>query len=67
MGNIGIDLLSRGSVEEVVAKVRRTLKAVSAYGPHIMSSANTITSWVRPENYLALVNTTKQYGQYPLA
>jgi len=32
-----------------------------------MSSANTITSWVRPENYLALVNTTKQYGQYPLA
>jgi uroporphyrinogen decarboxylase len=66
MGNISIDLLSRGSVQEVVAEVRRTLQDVSAYGPHIMSSANTITSWVRPENYLALVNTTKQFGQYPI-
>lgn len=67
MGNISIDLLARGSVEQVIAEVRRTLKEVSAYGPHIMSSANTITSWVRPENYLALVNTTKQFGQYPIA
>jgi uroporphyrinogen decarboxylase len=67
MGNISIDLLSRGSVEQVVAEVRRTLTAVSAHGPHIMSSANTITSSVRPENYLALVNTTRQFGRYPLA
>ncbi len=67
MGNISIDLLARGSVEEVVAEVRRTLQDVSAHGPHIMSSANTITSWVRPENYLALVNTTKQFGRYPIA
>jgi uroporphyrinogen decarboxylase len=67
MGNISVDLLSRGSVAEVVAEVRRTLTEVSAHGPHIMSSGNTIPSWVRPENYLALVNTTKQYGWYPIA
>ena len=67
MGNISIDLLSRGSVEQVVAEVRRTLTDVSAHGPHIMSSANTIASSVRPENYLALVKTTKQFGQYPIA
>jgi len=67
LGNISVDLLSRGSVEQVVSEVRRTLAAVSAHGPHIMSSANTITSWVRPENYLAMVRTTKQFGSYPLA
>ena len=31
-----------------------------------MSSANTITSSVKPENYLALVKTTQEYGQYPI-
>ncbi|MGO8745306.1 MAG: uroporphyrinogen decarboxylase family protein [Thermoguttaceae bacterium] len=66
MGNLSVDLLSRGSVEEVTREVKRTLATVSAYGPHIMSSANTITSSVRPENYLAMVKTTKQFGQYPI-
>ena len=67
MGNINVDLLSRGSVEEVVAETKRLLATVSAGGPHIMSSANTITSSVKPENFLAMVETTKTFGQYPIA
>ena len=66
MGNISIDLLSRGTVEQVVTEVKQTLTTVSAHGPHIMSSANTITSSVRPENYLAMVKVTKELGQYPI-
>lgn len=66
MGNINIDLLSRGSEEDVVMEVKRTLATVSATGPHIMSSANTITSSVKPENFLAMINTTRRFGQYPI-
>ena len=66
MGNISVDLLSRGSEEDVVREVKRTLATVSALGPHVMSSANTITSSVKPENFLAMVNTTKEFGQYPI-
>ena len=66
MGNISVDLLSRGSEEDVIAEVKRTLAAVSANGPHIMSSANTIASSVKPENFLAMVKTTKEFGQYPI-
>jgi hypothetical protein len=31
-----------------------------------MSSSNTIHSSVKPENYLAMINATHKYGQYPL-
>ena len=66
MGNISIDLLSRGSQEEVVRQTKLALATVSAIGPHILSSANTIASSVRPENFLAMVNTAKEFGQYPI-
>jgi uroporphyrinogen-III decarboxylase len=59
--------LRRGTEEQVVAATRRLLREVSARGPHIMSSANTISSSVRPENYLAMVRTTREFGAYPIA
>ena len=62
MGNMSVDLLSRGTVEDVVAATKRLLNEVSAKGPHIMSSGNTIPSSVRPENYLAMVRTTQERG-----
>jgi len=63
MGNMSVDLLSRGTVEDVTAETKRLLNEVSAKGPHIMSSGNTISSSVRPENYLAMVRTTQEWGQ----
>jgi len=66
MGNLSVDLLSRGSVEQVVAVTHRLLRDVSAKGPHIMSSGNTISSSVRPENYLAMVHATQEFGRYPI-
>ncbi len=66
MGNLNVDLLSRGTVEQVEAATRTLLREVSAKGPHIMSSGNTIASSVRPENYLAMVRTAQEYGRYPI-
>jgi uroporphyrinogen decarboxylase len=67
MGNLSVDLLSRGTVEEVVAATRRLLREVTARGPHIMSSGNTIPSCVRPENFVAMVRTAQEFGKYPIA
>ncbi|NTV83164.1 MAG: hypothetical protein HGA23_02545 [Bacteroidales bacterium] len=66
MGNISVDLLSRGTVDEVIAATKRLLGEVSARGPHIMSSGNTISSSVKPENFLAMIRTTKEFGVYPI-
>jgi uroporphyrinogen-III decarboxylase len=66
MGNMSVDLLSRGTVSDIVRETKRILATVSATGPHIMSSANTITRSVKPENYLAMVRTTQEFGRYPI-
>ena len=66
MGNIGVDLLSRGTEEQVVKATKYSLATVSAVGSHIMSSGNTIAASVRPENLLAMVETTKEFGRYPI-
>ena len=67
MGNVSVDLLSTGTEEEVVRETKRLLATVSRLGPHIMSSGNTIASSVNPANFLAMVETTRRYGAYPIA
>jgi uroporphyrinogen decarboxylase len=64
VGNIDVDLLCRGTKEQVIAATRHLLETASAGGGHIMSSGNSIISAVNPENYQALVETTKRYGVY---
>ena len=66
MGNVDVDLLSRGSAAEVVAETKRLLAQVSANSPHIMSSGNSIASSVSPDNFVAMVNTTLEFGNYPI-
>ena len=67
MGNVSVDLLSRGAVDDVVAETKRLLATVSRIGPHILSSANTIAPGVKPENFLAMIQTARQFGRYPIA
>ena len=66
MGNVSVDLLGRGTEDAVVAATKHLLRTVSAKGCHIMSSGNTIASCVKPKNFLAMLNTTKQCGVYPI-
>lgn len=63
MGNMSIDLLSRGTEGEVAAATRRLIETVSAVGPHILSSGNTIASSVKPANFLAMVNAAHEHGK----
>jgi len=65
----GIDcgeLLTNGRPEEVAAVTKRLLKEVSSKGGHVVSSSNTIHPKVKPENYLAMADTVKTFGKYPI-
>jgi len=64
VGNIDVDLLCRGTTDQVVAATKHLLNTASVGGGHIMSSGNSIISAVKPENYLAMVATTKEFGVY---
>lgn len=66
IGNIDVDLLSRGSVEEVVYATKKCIDRTSREGGHIICSGNSISSSVRLENFLAMIETTKKYGKYPI-
>ncbi|HIE51139.1 MAG TPA: hypothetical protein EYP85_05220 [Armatimonadetes bacterium] len=66
-GNVDCgELLSRGTPEEVVEAVKETLAKAAVGGGHILASSNSIHPAVKPENYRAMVEAGKRYGQYPL-
>ena len=66
VGNIDCgELLSHGTVAEVDATVARCIRD-AAGGGFMLSSSNSIHSKVKPENYLAMVRTTQEYGTYPM-
>lgn len=60
-------LLTFGTVAEVVEATKDVLRKGAEGGGLILSSSNSIHSAVKPGNYLAMWNTVRMYGQYPLA
>jgi len=67
VGNIDCgDLLTRGTRKDVVEAVKACILKASPGGGHIISSSNSIHSNVRPENFITMVETVKNFGKYPL-
>ncbi len=67
MGNVNCaTTLSFGTVEEVREETKEVIRKAGAGGGLIVSSSNTIHSAVKPENYVEMVRTIREYGKYPL-
>jgi len=66
VGNIDVDLLSVGTVENVRARTRACIVDAAPGGRFILSSGNSITSTVRPELYRTLIDVKNEYGTYPI-
>jgi len=66
IGNIDVDLLTRGKKEKVINEVKRLLKYVAPNGGFCLGSGNTVADYVKYENYLAMINTAKEFGNYPI-
>ena len=64
MGNIDVDLLSRGAPEEVDALTKKRLDELKSGGGYLLASSNSICDYVKPENYLAMLNANSKYGGY---
>jgi len=58
--------LTFGSMEDVVNETKGVIRKAAAGGGLIVSSSNSIHSKVKPGNYLAMLNTIKVYGKYPI-
>ena len=68
VGNIDCThLLPSGTPDEVRQAVRECIRAASPGGGHIICSSNSIHEGVKPENYLAMIKATKEFGAYPIS
>ncbi len=56
VGNIDVDLLSRGSPSDISVTAGNLVKRLGPGGGFILSSGNTITASVKPENFRRMVS-----------
>jgi len=59
--------LTFGTVEDVVRETKEVIRKAAEGGGLILSSSNSIHSAVKPGNYLAMWNTLRMYGRYPIS
>jgi len=68
IGNIDCGyLLCQAPVEEVRRVTRETIRVAAPGGGYCLSSSNSIHSSVRPENFMAMIQTWREYRAYPIA
>lgn len=59
IGNVDVDVLCRGSRNDVEAVTQDLVQALARRGGHVLSSGNTITAAVKPENFLAMIESAR--------
>jgi hypothetical protein len=65
IGNMDVGgTLSEGTPDDVRAEVRQLIDDVGREGSFVLASCHSITSNVKPENFLAMVETAQTYGVY---
>jgi uroporphyrinogen decarboxylase len=56
-----------GTPKDVITETKAALRKGAPGGGFILSSSNSIHSSVKPENYLAMLQTLEQFGRYPIS
>lgn len=63
LGGLDVDLLSRGTPEQVRARTRRMLEACAPGGGYCMGSGNSVTNFCKIENYYAMLDETRKWNE----
>ena len=64
VGNVDVDLLSRGTPAEITSVVVEKIRHLAPGGGYCLGSSNSIPDYVPIENYRAMVETALEYGKY---
>lgn len=68
MGNIDLGYtLTRGTPEEVTAECRLRIGELGPGGGYCLSSSNSVPEYVPHENFLAMLKSVIEYGNYPIS
>lgn len=61
VGGVDVDLLGRGTEEQVRARTREVLKACASSGGYVLGSGNSIANYIPLGNFLAMVDEGWRY------
>jgi uroporphyrinogen decarboxylase len=64
IGNIDVDTLSRGTTEDVELLTKKRLNELKTGGGYMLASSNSICDYVKPENYMAMLDANYKYGSF---
>jgi uroporphyrinogen decarboxylase len=67
VGNVDVDLLSRGTPGAVAARTRELLREIAPGGGYLLGSSNSIPYYVPLANYRAMLDTLARFGEYPIS
>ena len=62
IGGVDIDLLCRGSEEDVRKRVRDILAKCNE-GGYVMGTGNSVANYINPENFLAMMDEVRQHNE----
>jgi uroporphyrinogen decarboxylase len=63
IGGLDVDLLARGTQEQVRKRTRQILEACAPGGGYVMGSGNSITNFCKVDNYFAMLDETRKWNQ----
>ena len=67
LGNVNLEFpLATGTPDDVRNEVKNLLKDLAPGGGYLLSSSNSITSYVPTENFKAMIKAVFEFGRYPI-
>ncbi len=66
IGNVDLNILGMGTPEETDREVKELIRDLGPGGGYMISSGNSLASYLKPANVLAMSQAIKKYGKYPI-
>jgi len=66
MGNVDLVTLGNGTPEQADAEVRSLIRDLAPGGGYIMSSGNSLASYLKQDCVMAMTRAIQRYGKYPI-
>ena len=66
VGGVDVDMLARGSEQQVREYTRRAILSCAPGGGYVLGSGNSITNYCKVENVLAMYDEGRKLGTYPI-
>lgn len=67
LGNIDMDIMTRGTEKDVAELVMKNLRNVAPGGGYLVGASNSVPEYIPLKNYNAMRETALKYGKYPIS